>query len=213
MAIVQKCHVFFKNANVPLYLDKRWQLWELGIQNCLFLQQKLITTEIYEGKIITQPWWCQCWRNFISIFWSLNGQLDAWNQDYLNEMWCQNICQAKVSSFIFKLSKFNFPISRSWKTWSFILTFLFWILANKLSSDNYWIHALSRIKSATSQSDCLNFFLAKHLASGGVWLANFEFWREWRITPLNPISIKIYRKRHNLLNKYRNGRISIPKAD
>ena len=134
LAFIYIWHYFYKNANVPLNLDKRWQLWELGVQNCLFLQQKLITTEIYEGKIITQPWWCQCWRNFISIFWSLNGQLDAWNQDYLNEMWCQNICQAKVSSFIFKLSKFNFPISRSWKTWSFILTFLFWILANKLSS-------------------------------------------------------------------------------
>ena len=37
-------------------------------------------------KIITQPWLCQSWRNFIWNFWRFNGQFDAWNQDYFDEI-------------------------------------------------------------------------------------------------------------------------------
>ena len=40
-------------------------------------------------KIITQPWWCQSWRNFIWIFWRLIGQLDAWNWNHLDNIWCK----------------------------------------------------------------------------------------------------------------------------
>ena len=59
---------------------------------------------------------------------------------------------------------------------------------------------------ARSQWDCWKFFLA-------VWLAFFEFWREGKTMPLDPISFKNCRKCQNLLNKYRNAKIYVPEAD
>ena len=148
-------HIFIQNAKLPLYLNKSWQFWQQDIQNCLLFLKLSINTDHYffssvlnkkfqrsdwlvstmKGeKIITQPWWCQSCRNFIWNFWRLNGQLDAWNQDHLNDMWCQNICQAKLYTFIFKLSKFNFSKSRSWRIlkfhfdMNFLLFWFCWIL-------------------------------------------------------------------------------------
>ena len=66
-------------------------------------------------KIITQPWLRQSWRNFIWTFWRFDGQFDAWSQDYFDKIWCLNICQAKLYSFLFKLPEFCFSISRLWR--------------------------------------------------------------------------------------------------
>ena len=152
LAIIYISHYFSENAKLCIYFDESWQFWKPSAQNCLFFQRLRINTDHYffsgvlnkkiqrsdwlvstmnGEKFITQPWWCQRWRNFISIFWSLNGHLDAWNQDYFDNIWCQNICQAKWTSFIFKLLKFNFWISRSWKKFEisfWLFLFLFWIL-------------------------------------------------------------------------------------
>ena len=50
--------------------------------------------------------------------------MDAWNLDYFDKIWCKNVCQAKWSSFIFKLPEFSFSISRSWRLWDKFLFFI-----------------------------------------------------------------------------------------
>ena len=119
-------------------------------------------------KIITQPWWCQRWRNFNWIFWRLNGQMHAWNQDHFDRIWCQNVCQAKWFSFIFKFPKFNFSISRSWRI------LLFHFDRNCFVLILGWIAEFTAAPT-TSQWDCLKFFLAKLLAKEGFWLVEKKF--------------------------------------
>ena len=88
---------------------------------------------------------------------------------------CQNKCQAKWYSFIFKLLKFEFSISRSWRILKFYFgreNFLFW----------FWEHTklslLPHAQSAMSQSNCLKFFLANFLARDSFWLVKLRIERE-----------------------------------
>ena len=58
-----------------------------------------------------------------------------------------------------------------------------------------------------------SFKIWNYASLGGENVNKFEFWREGKILHLNPILFKIFRKCHNSLNKYRNDKIFIPKAD
>ena len=107
LAIIYISNYFSENAKLCIYFAESWQFWKPSAQNCLFFQRLRINTDHYffssvlnkkfqrsdwlvstmKGeKIITQPWWCQSWRNLIWIFWRLFCQLDACNQDCLDEM-------------------------------------------------------------------------------------------------------------------------------
>ena len=105
-----------------------------------------------QRKIITQPWWCQSWKNFIWIFWRLIGQLDAWNWNHLDKIWCKIYAKQDElhSSSNFQNSSFLYPDHEEF--WSFILTefVLFWFwswdfggrqclrTANQIARNFFW---------------------------------------------------------------------------
>ena len=112
-----------------------------------------------------------------------------------------------------KVAEISFETFEGWMVNWMLGTKIIWMTCDvKIYAKQNNIHSSSNFQNSTFQYPDHEKILRFHF-NIFCFVLNFEFWREGKIVPLSPKWNKIFKKRHFLLNKYRNDRIFIPETD